>query len=315
MTAEYPPYRELPVADPIAARHAWGVFGEGDELGRVNLLTPERVATGAREVRSGALFNLCLPLTLPDPPWVEGREQLRHEIFSIDRNAQDDRLQNFYLQASTQWDGLRHVRARELGFYGGRQEDRAGPQGDELGIEKWAEHGLAGRGVLIDVARHRRNAGSPLHPREGTPITVEMLEETLAAQGASLEVGDLCLLRTGYLEAYLAAGPRERESFSVDRDCPGLHAGEEMAEYLWDQGVVAIAADNPAVEVVPGSPQAGSLHRRLIPLLGFVLGEFFDLEALSEDCARDGRYTCFVVGVPLNLPGGVGSPGNAIALK
>ena len=313
--SELPRYRDLPSADPIAARHAWGVFGEGDELGRVNLLTPERVAAAAREVQRGAVFNLCLPLTLPDPPWVEGREQLRHEIFEIDRNAQDDRLQNFYLQASTQWDGLRHVRARELGFYGGRQEDRAGAGGTELGIEKWAEHGLAGRGVLIDVAGHRASSGAPLDPREGTPITVEMLEETLQAQGAALAPGDFILLRTGYLAAYLAAGPSERESFSVDRDCPGLHAGEEMAEYLWDRGVVAIAADNPAVEVVPGSREAGSLHRRLIPLLGFVLGEFFDLEALARDCAQDGRYTCLVVGVPLNLPGGVGSPGNAVALK
>jgi kynurenine formamidase len=88
-----------------------------------------------------------------------------------------------------------------------------------------------------------------------------------------------------------------------------------MAEFLWDSGVVAIAADNPAVEVVPGSREAGSLHRRLIPLLGFVLGELFDLERLAADCAADRRYTCLFVGVPLHLPGGVGSPGNALAIK
>ena len=103
--------------------------------------------------------------------------------------------------------------------------------------------------------------------------------------------------------------------FSEERDCPGLYAGEEMAEYLWDRGVVGVVTDNPAVEVVPGSREAGSLHRRLIPLLGFALGELFDLEALAADCAGDGRYSCLFVGVPLNLPGGVGSPGNAIAIK
>jgi hypothetical protein len=74
-------------------------------------------------------------------------------------------------------------------------------------------------------------------------------------------------------------------------------------------------ADNPAVEVVPGDPEAGSLHRRLIPLLGFPLGEFFVLDGLAQACAQDGRYTCLFVGVPLNLPGGVGSPGNAIAIR
>jgi kynurenine formamidase len=315
MMGEFPPYAKLPPAGPIAARHSWGVFGDADELGRVNLLTEARVVAACRQVKRGAVFNLCMPLTLPDPPWVEGRERLQHEIFAIDRNAQDDRLQNFYLQASTQWDGLRHIRARELGFYGGRQQDQAGPDGGELGIERWVQHGLVGRGVVVDVARRCEENGTPLSAREGTPITVEMLEDTLQAQGAALQAGDFCLLRTGYVAAYLAAAADEREDFAIERDCPGLHAGEEMAEYLWDHGVVAIAADNPAVEVVPGSPAVGSLHRRLIPLLGFVLGELFDFEALAEDCASDGRYTCLFVGVPLNLPGAVGSPGNAIALK
>ena len=81
------------------------------------------------------------------------------------------------------------------------------------------------------------------------------------------------------------------------------------------RGVAAIAADNPAVEVVPGSREAGSLHRRLIPLLGFVLGELFDLEELAAACAADGRGTCLFVAVPLHVPGGVGSPGNAIAIR
>jgi kynurenine formamidase len=313
--AEFPAYRDLTPADPVAGRHSWGVFGEQDELGRVNLLTAERVAAACREAVRGEVFNLSLPLHLPDPPYMQGRSVFRHEIFMLDRNGQDDRLDGFYLQASTQWDGLRHIRARELGFYGGRQAEQAGPDGSELGIEKWAEHGLVGRGVLVDVARHAAVAGRPLDPRAGTPITTEMLDEVLAAESAQLRTGDFLLLRTGYMAAYLRAGQDERDSFTVQRDCPGLYAGEEMAEYLWDHGVVGVVADNPTVEVAPGSREAGSLHRRLIPLLGFVFGEFFDFERLAADCAADGRYTCLFIGVPLNLAGGVGSPGNSIAIK
>ncbi len=308
-----PAYRDLPSADPIAARHAWGVFGADDQLGRVNLLTPERVRAACREARTGAVHNLCLPLTLPDPPWEPGRTRLRHEVFAVDRNTLDDRLEGFYLQASTQWDGLRHVRARELGFYGGRQQERI--DAGELGMEHWVRHGMVGRGVLADVARHCAASGQPLDARAGTPITVELLQETLAAAGVELRAGDVLLLRTGYLGAYLAAEREERADFAVQRDCPGLHAGEGMAEFLWDAGVVAIAADNPAVEVVPGSREAGSLHRRLIPLLGFVLGELFDLEELAAASAADGRATCLFVAVPLHLPGAVGSPGNAIAIR
>ena len=69
------------------------------------------------------------------------------------------------------------------------------------------------------------------------------------------------------------------------------------------------------MEVIPGRAEDGYLHRRLIPMLGFALGELFDFEALSRDCASDGRYTCFFSGAPLYLPGGVGSPANAVAVK
>ena len=41
----------------------------------------------------------------------------------------------------------------------------------------------------------------------------------------------------------------------------------------------------------------------------------WDLEALAEDCARDGIWNCFVSIKPLNLVGGVGSPANAVAIK
>jgi hypothetical protein len=53
----------------------------------------------------------------------------------------------------------------------------------------------------------------------------------------------------------------------------GLDASAEMARFLWDKGFAAVAADNPTVEVRPGDPTVGSLHRRLIPALGLPLGE------------------------------------------
>lgn len=313
-TGDLPAYRDLPGADALNARHAWGVFSAGDELGRVNLLTPERVAAACREAVRGTVFNLSLPLHLPDPPWVTARSTYRHEMFMLTDTMQDDWLDGFYLQASTQWDGLRHVAAPRLGYYGGRDAGQAGPDGADLGINVWAEHGLVGRGVLADVARYAAAAGLPLDPRAGTPITAGMLADVLAAQGTQLRAGDFLLLRTGYLAAYLQAGDQERASFNTQRDCPGLDPGEQMAEFLWDHGVVGVAADNPAVEVVP-FVRGVSLHCRLIPLLGFVLGEFFALDSLAADCAADGQYTCLLVGVPLNLAGGVGSPANAIAVR
>ena len=43
----------------------WGDFGADDELGRLNLLTAEKVRQGVAEVREGIAFCLSLPLDYP----------------------------------------------------------------------------------------------------------------------------------------------------------------------------------------------------------------------------------------------------------
>ena len=58
----------------------------------------------------------------------------------------------------------------------------------------------------------------------------------------------------------------------------------------------------------------GSLHRRVLPLLGLALGEMFDFEALADRCRQLGRWEFLFVAAPLKLPGGIGSPGNAVAI-
>ena len=83
---------------------------------------------------------------------------------------------------------------------------------------------------------------------------------------------------------------------------------------LWNWHVAVLACDNPAVEVMPGDPAVGSLHRRLLPLLGFAFGEMLDYTVLAEELKRRGRWSFMFTAVPLNLPGGVGSPANAIAI-
>lgn len=312
-TLAFPAYGELPRIDELGARHAWDVFPRGDQLGRLNLITAAEVERAADEVRTGERFNLSLPLNLPDPPFSSVRKLYAHHVFSSNRNIRDDYVDSFYFQNSTQWDSFRHVRAREFGFWQGSGDEIL--ESDDLGISAWADHGIASRGVLIDVAAHLERQGDPLNVREDRRITVEMLEETLSAQGCVLRQGDVALIRTGFVDAYLDGDAALRKDFVERRDAPGLHGGEEMAEFLWDSGVAAVVADNVAVESIPGDPAIGSLHRRLIPLLGFPLGELFRLGPLAEACASDGRWTCMFVGVPLNLPGAAGSPGNALALR
>jgi hypothetical protein len=95
---------------------------------------------------------------------------------------------------------------------------------------------------------------------------------------------------------------------------PGLDGNQSTAAWLWDRGVAAIASDNVAVEALPVDRAAGFLHRRLIPLLGIALGEFWWLRDLAEACRQAGRYEFLLAAAPLYLRGGVGSPANAYAV-
>ncbi|MEU1957243.1 cyclase family protein [Nocardia rhamnosiphila] len=251
-----------------------------------------------------------LRLDEPAPP-LFGRQAFTRETFALNRNELDDRIEGFYPQCSTHWDGLGHVRCREHGFWGGRDEEAAAR---ELGIETWADKGIAGRGVLVDVDTYLRSVGRTASPLTSSEITVNDLRDTLAHQRTRLEHGDILCIRTGWLASYRRLSPTEKHEFAMDPSSIGLRADEEMARFLWDSGAAAVACDNPAVERVPGDPTVGSLHRRLLPCLGIVLGELFDLDKIALACHTDARWEFFFVSEPLTLPGGLGSPANALAI-
>jgi kynurenine formamidase len=166
------------------------------------------------------------------------------------------------------------------------------------------------------------------------PIEPGEIAECLAAQGTDLREGDILLVRTGWIGWYSGLTAEARESLAdvSGLRAPGFRSGELLAETLWDLHIAAIGCDNPAVEVWPPGALLDAdteaavradrsrlheifTHTVLLPMLGLPLGEMFDLEALATDCAADGRYECFFVSAPLNLPHGVASPPNALALK
>lgn len=315
-----PSFDQLPVRPGAPRGSNWGLFGDDDDVGALNLITPDLVVQAARLVRKGAVFPLNLPLNLPDPP-LFGRRPYQHRIINFSPIAKDDYLDGFWLQGSSQWDGLRHIRHPRDGFYNGVGDEEVRPGGGRLGIEHWARRGIVSRGVLLDVERYLQQQGRPLDYRASQLITREDLEGCARAQGVTLRRGDILLVRTGWLHWYrheLDAVGRERlarESATGEGSGPGLGPAVEIAAYLWDSGVVAIAADNPTVEAWPPTRERGFLHYYVIAYLGMPLGELWHLDDLAEDCARDGVYEFLLTSAPLNLTGGVGSPPNTLAIK
>jgi kynurenine formamidase len=322
---------DLPDYDDLPERHgfrcSWGLWDADDRFGCLNLLTPERAAAAAALVQRGAVFPLNWSMRHPDPP-LFGRASFTHEVTgAAGSTSHDDVLHGWNTQSSSQWDGFRHVRNAAAGHYGGVADE-------DHGIDHWARRGIVGRAVLADVGRWRASVGRPIRYDEADPIPVEEIVATLAAQGTALHEGDVLLLRTGWVGWYEALSDDGRAAIAGvgELRAPGLPPGEDSARGLWNLHIAALGADNPAVEVWPpgslSSPEHEAevradrtrlheifVHTLLLPMLGLPLGELWFLEDLAADCAADGRYECFFTSAPLNLPGGVASPPNALAIK
>jgi kynurenine formamidase len=331
--ATLPSYRELPVSEGAPPGSSWRVWGDDDQLGTLNLLTDERTRRAAALVRRGAVFALNLPLHELDPQ-LAWRTPVRHHILHVGHQRRadpasgaddpsggsfdrDDYLDGFWLQSGSQWDALCHVRHAEFGNYNGIADaDIHGGPGTKLGVDQWSSRAIVGRGVLLDIARHLASVGRSYEVDSSYPITVADLEETAAAEGVTVETGDVLLLHTGWLQ-FLLTQPSDARKRLIERDtlrAPGLEPSAEMVEWIWDMHVAAIACDSAGVEMMAPDPQF-FLHFQCLPMLGIPLGEFWILDDLAADCASDGAHAFLLVSVPLNLRGGVGSPPQAVAIK
>jgi len=299
-----PPYSDLPKLGGLDIRHSWDVLSS--PMGTLSFVEPEDIVRAGKLVSAGATIPLNLPINAFDPP-LFGRAPIGHTVLQPTGNEAEDLIDSFNPQASSQLDGLAHVRAREFGYFGGLLE--LAEARERIGIQHVASRGIAARGVLLDIAES--DGGEGLTPFDGRMYDTKLLNDVADAQGVEIQSGDVLLIRTGWAPGYLqlpASNRRPPSSWN------GLRADEAMAAWLWDHRIAAVGADNPAVECAPGARDIGSLHRRLLPALGMSMFELLDLETLSEMCKRLGRWEFLFVSVPLHLSGGVSSPANAMAI-
>lgn len=320
--SKLPSFDELPISPEYPPHSAWGVFGADDQIGMLNLLTPERVAAAAQLVKTGQVFALNWDLELPNPP-LFGRPALRHSIRKRRHNVFDDVYDEFNTQSSSQWDGLTHFGHPEFGFYNGVTEAQiTGAEGTRNGIEHWAKRGIAGRGVLIDYARFAERNGINFSPEKQIAITAQQLQDAANWQGVTFQAGDILFMRTGWIGWYLSLNPEERTQLAQPGNwqIAGLVQSEESLRFLWDNHFAAIATDNPDFELFPtikldNDKPSPMMHETIIGLWGMPIGEMFVLDALAQACAEDNRYEFFLTSAPLNKLGGVASPPNALAIR
>lgn len=332
-----PSYHDLLGRTDAPPGSSWGIFGANDDLGTLNFLTPARRIRAAGLVRGGLTYSLDLPLDAFPSPLISHRGSLQHTVFGLNEFHRDDRIDNLFPQATSQIDGLRHFGHPDYGFYNGADPEKLVAGDPTLGIQRYAEHGIVGRAVLLDVGRYLEHIGDPIDYSQPRSVPVRVLQETARHQGVGIEPGDILMLRFGWLGNRLDQIKRDAQT-GVDTlsGAPlvsvGLEQSHDTAAWFWDNRIALAAADNVALEVwpasasdltvhadtqgtLPASSHTGMLHRILIPLLGLAIGELWQLDELAEACQTDGQYDCMVAATPLRLPGGVGSPSNAVAIR
>jgi kynurenine formamidase len=299
----------------------WGRWGELDQRGTVNFITPEVVRDAAKLIQTGEIISCAAPLDATGPvhptrngmthfysytgsDFVAGTEMSHHYP---NFQGTDDYV-IMATQASTQWDGLSHFGYDNTlynGFWMGHVEQYAGAKCCSIHHMKET---LCGRGVFLDIARHK----GVDRLEQGYAITVDDLEACAADEGVEIRTGDILIFRTGHLPWWYEL----EDKMEFWKGEPGLSI--TCVDWIYEKELAAIACDTIALEVSPHEEpyeHVYPMHSRLIRDLGLTLGEIWHLEALSESCAKDGRYEFFLAAQPLNLTNASGTPLNPIAIK
>ncbi|MET3464996.1 cyclase family protein [Variovorax atrisoli] len=243
-------------------------------------------------------------------------------------------------QYSTQWDSLAHMGSRfdadgdgqpEAVFYNGfrasveirssKEDEEApvewmrfpAPRAEALGIENLAEHGVQGRGVMVDLEHHigrRREA-----------VGYERLMRILEQDRVEIEAGDMVCIHTGFADTLLAMN-RQPNLKKLHETGSGLDGNDaRLLNWIVDVRLACLLADNPAVElVVPRLTQPTPIRGPRLPLHehclfknGIHLGELWLLTPLAKWLREHGRSRFLLTAPPLRLPGAVGSPATPIA--
>jgi kynurenine formamidase len=318
----------------------WGDFGPDDQLGRMNLITPEARLAALSEVKEGRVFALSLPLDYPggEPEGAPRRgpkhfasDFAGHQMFNFALTETDvccDDGVTMSLQYSTQWDSLAHWgRMFDVdgsgverpvyynGFRAGTDilgaEADGGPCATRLGIDKMATTGVQGRGVLVNL----KKAFGPGRTLVGHAELMRALDQ----QKVELRPGDMLLLYTGYGDAVMAMQKRPDEQV-LQRTGSALDGSDDaLLDWIEASGVAALISDNPAVEAFDPELKACGpngllpLHDRCLFKLGIHLGELWWLTELADYLDGTGRHAFLLTAPPLRLPGAAGSPVTPVA--
>lgn len=283
-------------------------YGADDTLGAINNLSDAKTRKAAKLVKLGKSYALGVE-TGPDSPAYPPRSYSM-TILQLDdgsggtlgsnKATGNDDLMNIWMGIGSQIDGLGHMGINHVYYNGNKAPDFVAVTGlTKLSIDRLPP--IVTRGVLLDIAKLK---GTDILPA-GTAINSADIKAAAKAAKVKIEKGDVVLLHTGWLNT----ADTDQKQFMAGE--PGL--GLDGARYLAGKGVVAVGADNWAVEVLPSEDpqQAFPVHPELLAKNGVYILENMDTRALAAD---DATEFLFVLGQP-RFVGAVQAVINPVAIR
>lgn len=299
----------------------WGRWGDDDQLGCGNLLTPEAAARGASCVRTGKRFSLAVDLKA-DGVQVGQPAGRYNPILTFTALSERDKmapgvwagtddLVTVSTCAGTHIDALSHI-SYDGQLYGGRPTSTIGAASGATwcGAERLPQ--IVTRGILLDIPRTL--GVDRVEP--GHSVTADQLDAALHRVAITTEPGDVICVRTGDIGWY-HDGDRRRYACGVDWKTVGL--GLSCVEWFRDRDVAGAFVDTYTYEVMP--PESGNwddllcVHMVQLRDMGLLQGQNWDFEALAADCAEDGVAEFLLVAAPEPIVGATSAPVVPVATK
>src|SRR5438309_7733173 len=289
----------------------WGRWGEKDELGAANLITPAKRKQALALAKDGITISLAhdvIQESAVDAPTI-----LERTVINVSPSVALDRY-----QYSGSYHGIIHshldaedchIMSDGKGYKGVSMDEIKAAGGCPRGSINALKDGIVTRGILFDATLLPGKATAQGWLEPGTAIHREDLEALEKLQRVTVSAGDVILLYTGRWKRRAALGAWPRETGFA-----GYHA--DVAYFLKERGVSFIGGDGPNDVVPTGLPPSAPnpLHRLALVPLGVDIFDNLDFERAVEQARRLNRYEFLFTAAPLRIEKGTGSPLNPLAI-
>ena len=283
-------------------------WGPDDEKGAANNLSPQLAVEAATLIKTGKVYQLGVETNSKTPAYpprtfnvtIVQPGQVGGSGLGPTKTTYNDDIINGWVGIGSQLDGLGHIGVDHIYYNCNKGLEFAAADGlKKLGIEKVPP--FVARGIVLDMTAVTGQNPVPA----GTAFNKKEIDDALAKQGVQIKKGDIVLFHTGWQDM----ASRDPKAFMAGE--PGL--GKEGAEYLVSKDVVAIGADQWALEVIPFEKGVGvfEVHQILIPRNGVYILENMNTGPLVADKAWE---FMFVLG-PARITGAVQAIINPIAIR